>query len=223
MKLLLAIVALIVAILVLPMVLPPPADPGGKKVEGLPWQIEALSDGTSRVFGLTLGTSTVAEARGRFDKDAEPSIVAAPGEAGSLETFFDQATLGAVTGKLVVTADLSETRITEMRARSPKFDYMNSSTKKHLLAEADYNEALASRIRAIALIPSINLDEAMILQRFGQPAERVRTSEHAEHFLYPERGLDILLDSEGKELLQYVAPRDFERLREPLKSQGTKP
>lgn len=219
MKPLLAILALVIAILVLPMLLPP-TDRGGKAIEGLPWQIDALSDGSSRVFGLTLGTSTLADARARFGGDAEFAIVAAPGEDGSLEAYFDQATLGAVTGKLIVTADVPAATIAGMRSRSPKFEYMKSSTKKHLLAEGDRDAALASRIRGIAFIPSVNLDEAMLLQRFGQPAERIRSSRNTEHFLYPDRGLDIVLDAEGKELLQYIAPRDFARLREPLESKG---
>jgi hypothetical protein len=54
------------------------------------------------------------------------------------------------------------------------------------------------------------------VQRFGAPAERIRQGETLEHFLYPARGLDIVLDSKGKEVLQYVAPADFARLRAPL-------
>jgi hypothetical protein len=56
----------------------------------------------------------------------------------------------------------------------------------------------------------------MITQRFGQPAERIKAGTTFEHLLYPDRGLDIRLDTEGKEVLQYVAPRDFTRIREPL-------
>ena len=41
-------------------------------------------------------------------------------------------------------------------------------------------------------------------------------SEGAEHLLYPELGLDLILNPEGKEILQYVAPRDFRRLQAPL-------
>ena len=34
--------------------------------------------------------------------------------------------------------------------------------------------------------------------------------------LYPKQGLDVVVDKDGKELLQYVAPQQFARLREPL-------
>jgi hypothetical protein len=44
-----------------------------------------------------------------------------------------------------------------------------------------------------------------------------------EHFLYPAKGLDLILDRKGKEVLQYVAPRDFARLREPLTARHAGP
>lgn len=222
-KFLIALAIVVAVVLILPLLLPRPADRGGPPVEGLPWQIEVLPDGGSRVFGLTLGASTLADALARFGRDAELAIVAAPGETGSLEAYFDPAEAGPITGKLVATAAASTETLAAMLARSPKFEYMKSSTKKYRLAEADHAAALASPLQALAFIPSANLDEAMILQRFGPPAERIRAGTNAEHFLYPDRGLDVVLDSEGKEVLQYVAPRDFARLRDPLKATEAKP
>lgn len=220
MKLLLVI---FVVLAILMFLSPSPDTPGETTVTGLPWQIEITPDGSSRVFGLTIGAATLADARTRFGDDGEIAIVMAPGESGSLENYFEHATLGAVTGKLILTADISPEALSEMRGRAVRSAYMQSSTRKFTLASEDKTAALAARIRAIAFIPSINLDEAMIVQRFGQPAERVRSAEKTEHFLYPERGLDIVLDADAKELLQYVAPRDFARLREPLKQQGARP
>jgi hypothetical protein len=81
----------------------------------------------------------------------------------------------------------------------------------------DDRAAVASlTIRAIAVIPTVNLDEATVVQRFGEPGERIAVSDRRTHLLYPQQGLDVVLDMDGKELLQYVAPRDFARLREPL-------
>jgi hypothetical protein len=44
----------------------------------------------------------------------------------------------------------------------------------------------------------------------------VFSHENTEHFLYPEQGLDLQLNTKGKEVLQYVPPRDFSALRTPL-------
>jgi hypothetical protein len=220
MKLFFALLAIIIAIVFAPMVMsPPPDNRTGTAVSGLPWQIEVTPDGNAKVFGLTLGTNAMSDARTRFG-EGEMAIVAAPGEPASLELYFNDVTLGIVTGKLIVTGNLAADMLESMKQRAAKTAYMNSNAKKSALADEDMPAALAAPIRAISLVPTINLDEAMIVQRFGQPVERIRTTEHTEHFLYPDRGLDVVLDSEGKELLQYVAPRDFAHLREPLTAQG---
>jgi hypothetical protein len=221
MKIFFAVLAIIIGILLAPMLLSPtPNNQKGDEITGLPWQIDVRSDGASQVFDLVLATSTLADARTRFG-EGEMALVAAPGETESLEFYFDTITLGgAITGKMIVTADLSADVIAAMRQRAPKTEYMKSSTKKSSLAEADLPTAWAAPIRGLAFVPSINLDEAMIIQRFGQPKERVKAGSTYEHFLYPDKGLDVRLDSEGKEVLQYVAPRDFARLREPLNAKG---
>jgi hypothetical protein len=46
----------------------------------------------------------------------------------------------------------------------------------------------------------------------------VEISEKRVHLLYPQQGLDVVVDGNGKELLQYVAPRNFASLREPLRA-----
>jgi hypothetical protein len=217
MKIILAVLVLIIAIIAVPRFLSPSTDnPSGKAVTGLPWQVEPIANGDSRVFGLTLGTSTLADARNRFGSDLILAIVAAPGETGAVEIYFQDVTLGAVTGKMIVAAAIAGEDLERMRQRATKVAYMEGSTKKWTLDPNDQPAAYAARIRALNFIPAINLDEEIVLQRFGKPAERIRTSDHTEHFLYPERGLDLVLDTEGKELLQYVAPRRFAELRNPL-------
>lgn len=219
-------IAIAVVLLALAVLLGPVAwqflhyDPKAVPTSGLPWQIETLPGGESRVFGLLLGHSTLADAQARFGPEMQLAIVATPTEDGNVEGYYESVTAGFVVGKLIVTADLPATVIAGMRERAPKTEYMQSTTRKATLAAADGAAALAAPIRAIAFIPSAQLDEAVILERFGPPTERIRTSEHVEHLLYPARGLDLALDSKGRELLQYVAPARFAALRAPLAAQA---
>jgi hypothetical protein len=185
-------------------------------VEGLPWQIEALADGGSRVFGLTLAQSTLGDARGRFGIEVEIAVIAAPGEPGSLEAYYSNVTTGLLMGKMILAADLDRETVARLRQRAAKTEYMTSMTKKFILHRDDLALAWRAPIAGITFIPVASLDEATVLRRFGVPAERIRVDEQTEHFLYPEKGLDLILDSKGKEVLQYVAPRQFARLREPL-------
>lgn len=202
------------------LVSPPSPEQMARKASGLPWQIDVLPDGRTQVMGLTLGrldqASTLGDARQRWGQDTQIAIIAAPGEDGLLEAFVDPAQAGFIAGKVVITAHLPAADIRAMRERAIKSEFMESTTRKYTLTPADLDAALKAPITALSFIPQANLDADTIVARFGQPAERVRSNGHLEHFLYPAKGLDLALDTEGKELLQYVAPADFERLRQPL-------
>lgn len=217
MKALAWFVAIICALLALPlMVSGGKVDAPATPADGMPWQIELLADGFSRVLGLVPGRSTLDDARGRYGQDAPVALIAAPGEPGAVEAFFDNISAGGVTGKMILTLSTLPAQREQMLKRARKAEFMEGTTRRIELGAEDLHLVGSLPIAAIAFIPSANLDEQIILQRFGVPGERIRTGEHAEHFLYADKGLDLQLDSKGKELLQYVAPRDFALLRTPL-------
>ncbi len=185
-------------------------------IEGLPWQIEPQADGTARVFGLVLGESTLADARERLGTDMDIALIAAPNEPGTIEAYYGQITAGVITGKMVLAAALDPVTIGRMRERAPTAEYMESTTRKFTLHPDDLPQAFGARIATITFLPSARIDDEIARTRFGVPAERVRASEEVEHWLYPKLGLDIVVNDKGKDVLQYVAPRDFARLRDPL-------
>lgn len=182
----------------------------------LPWQIEINDQGESRVFGLLIGHSVLDDARALFGPDIDVAIVAPPDQAALLEAYLESVTAGFITGRLILTLEVDDSTIAGMRARALKESYMESVTRKITLAPDDLATARQTPIRAITFIPSVDLDADVIIQRFGEPAARVRIGDELEHFLYPDRGLDIALSSRGKEVLQYVAPQDFALVANPL-------
>ncbi|GAB2182264.1 hypothetical protein DLREEDagrD3_24870 [Denitratisoma sp. agr-D3] len=208
------LLALIAALVLIPFLSHDKQD-GAEPAHGLPWQIDTLYGGKSRVFNLVLGEATLADARRLWGGDMQVALIAAPGETGTVEAYVERVNAGFVTGRMIVTADIPADQLAGMRERSVKRDYMESTTRKITLAPEDLERALAAPIRALSFIPSINLDAGMVEQRFGSPVERIRQGS-TEHLLYPNKGLDVVLDSEGKEILQYVAPGRFAQLRDPL-------
>jgi hypothetical protein len=224
MKFALSMIALIAIALIVPFLIP-----GLGKQEGvdpnanLPWQIELDTQGGSSVFGLRPGVSTVGEVRQKFGSEMDVAIIAEPNEMGTLEGYYSQVALGFVLAKVIVTVDAKNELILEMRDRALKAKHMESTTRKITLSPDDLAAVEKMPVKAISVIPSVNLDEATVIQRFGQPGERLAVSEKRVHLLYPEKGLDVVVDGDGKELLQYVAPRNFAELREPLnKPEGEK-
>ena len=210
---------LLVAMLLAQMLFPPQREPAPATTQGMPWQIELPGTGQSRVFGLTLGgatASTLADAL-RLSREAPKlALLAPPNAPVALEAYFDTVSIGPLSGKLVLTIAATSNELEAMRDNAAKTDHLATGIRKFTLNDADRQRAERMPLAAIAFIPSAGLDEAIILERFGVPAERIRQDETLEHFLYPARGLDIVLDSKGKEVLQYVAPADFARLRAPL-------
>ena len=218
MKFAFSLIALVIAALVIPFFIPGMGKQAGVDPNvNLPWQIETDDRGGSRVFGLSPGFQTLGEMRAILGADSELAIIARPDEVGSLEVYFNQIALGFVLAKMVLTVDASPEMVLAMRERALKAEHMESTTRKIRLHPDDVAAADRMLVRAVSVIPTVNLDEATIIQRFGQPGDRIPMSEKRVHLLYPEKGLDIVVDADGKELLQYVAPKDFALLHEPLR------
>jgi hypothetical protein len=213
MKTAIIISVLVVLALVLPFFMPPRESMD----DHLPWRIVVDGASDSRVFGLAPGKSTLGEARARFGDDFEIAIIAAPDEPGALEAYYTQVPLGFVLGRLILTLDIAPDNIAAMRERALKREYMQSSTRKITLHPDDRTQAEQAVIRAITLIPNASLDEDIIRARFGAAAEILPEGENLTHYLYPEKGLEVVHDKKGKEILHYVAPRNFaEQIRAPL-------
>ena len=190
--------------------------PSHEPATGLPWQVATLPDGHSRVFGLTLGQSSFRDALERHGHDMELAIIAHPGEDGSLELFYSRFTAGMLSGRLILGTNLDSTPLLELRERAVRSKVLSSGARKFALDPADLPTAYGATVESITFIPAADLDTEMVEHRFGAPADIIRVNKRVEHLLYPDLGLDLILDRDGKEVLQYVAPRHFDRLRQPL-------
>jgi len=187
-----------------------------KPITGLPWQIEKLPDGSTRVFGIELGKSTLGDAVNSLGGDAEIAIMLDKDDNNSLEMYFGSYRAGLLSGKLVLLGDIDRDTLIAMRDRAASREIMKSTARKFVVNDSDRPMAYQARVKHIAFIPTVNLDEDIILKRFGEAAETVQSGADVRHYLYPELGLDIALSEKGKEVLQYVSPVDFDRFTAPL-------
>ncbi|MDR2839371.1 MAG: hypothetical protein LBV49_12520 [Azonexus sp.] len=216
MKLVLYLIGLVFLVIVASFLIPVPegdGDPG----RNLPWQITVDGQGGSTVFGLQPGRSTLADLKAVFGNQPEVAIIARPDELGAVEAYYSEVTLGFVQARLVAALDVDPATVEAMRERALKAKHMESTTRKITLHPDDLAQLEKAAVKSLAVIPAANLDEAAIVQRFGPPAERLPVGEKQVHLFYPQLGLDVTVNAEGKEALQYVAPRDFALLREPLR------
>jgi len=181
-------------------------------VTGYPWQIERQPDGTTRVFGIVPGQTTLGVAMAQLGDDNELAIIAAPGETGSLEVYYSHYTAGLIEGKLILVADIEPDTLASMQMRARR----KAGTHRLLLDEGDLPTARRAAVRAITFMPTFDLDAEITRARFGIPAEVLPVSAQEQHLLYPESGLDIVLNADGKDVLQYLSPEDFDTHRAQL-------
>lgn len=188
--------------------------------DALPWRIEHPTPDTIRVFGLTIGVSTPAEAESRFKEIAEPSLFRSPAGIMDAEFFFEQVNLGGLRAKVVLTVTVSDTDLREMYDRGLRIS-ATTNGKKVTLTPDDVARLRNLPFSSLTYMPGIRIDDALVLKRFGMPELRVKeTRSGAIHWLYPKNGLDITLGGAEKPVLQYVSPKEFNRLVEPLLANG---
>ncbi len=187
-----------------------------RQVEGLPWQIKIASDGSSSVFGIKPGQTRFADVIRILGSDMKLAIVASKNEAGKLEMYYGHYRAGLISGKMVLQAKVGDAQLVQWKKGAVKVSYMPSGTaRKYLLDSDSLPSILQSVVQSITFIPGVNLDEKIVVARFGQPVKRI-VHFGVIHFLYPSKGLDVALYAKAKDVLQYVKPADFQQLEQPL-------
>lgn len=186
----------------------------------LPWRISHPTPDTSRVFGITLGQSSLDQAEQIFKEKTEVSLFKSTEGKMLIEAFFDELNLNGLKAKFVFNIAVPKEELNGMFNRGLRINNTPSG-KRVTLANDDLMRVRQLPVSGITYLPTSKLEEGVFAKRFGAPAERIREKKSAAvHWLYPQHGLDITLGGDEKPLLQYIALKDFELLRQPLLEQG---
>lgn len=201
---------LLVVILVLFMfVIPKPEITEGLKNADMPWNIKQHEDGSTEVFKLRFDTHTLADAIARFQEPEDIAVYKGK-EKSSLEAYFGTVKIGPLEAKLILTLIASDEQIDEILQRAKGLAMSSSKDRKINIADSDKRLALTLPFNGITFIPKYSgLDSDFFKQRFGEPKAWLRLGENSVQYFYPDKGLSITIDAEGKEILQYSHPRNF--------------
>lgn len=186
----------------------------------LPWKISHPTPDTSRVFGITLGQSSLGDTEQAFKEQSEVSLFKTTEGRMLVEAFFDELNFNGLKAKFVLTIAVPAEELQGMFDRGLRMN-STSSGKRITLSPDDLAHVRKAPVASLTYLPTARLEEALFTKRFGEPAQRIReTKSGAVHWLYPQHGLDITLGGSEKPLLQYISPKDFELLRAPLLAEG---
>ncbi|MCB1752242.1 MAG: hypothetical protein KDI74_11025 [Gammaproteobacteria bacterium] len=213
-KIILGVIALTLVTLALAILLP-----GGRSTgpnPKLPWNITLDEAGLPTVFGLTLGKSTLGEARRNFQEQGVTNLFVSPQRKFAVETYFQSLYLSGIKADMVVALDLQQAQLAAYYNRGLRISQLESGAKKVQLTEQDLETLEQGVIGSITYIPSADLTEELIRDRFGEPRKKIAEKSGIAHWIYPEKGLDIALNPDGREIFQYVLPSRFDALIAPL-------
>ncbi len=192
------------------LLLPAPEQNPGLARTDLPWQIEVFDDGTSQVFGLRLEHDTLEQAITRFGPYEELVLFVDSAGNYSLEAWFGNVSLGPLKAKVVARLQAPQPELAALAGRAIERKGSPSGDWKLFLDPADLPGQLSRPLYAITYIPGYGgLEADFFRQRLGEPAAWQTLADGEVRWFYPDKGLSLLLNPRGKEVLEYVSPRDF--------------
>lgn len=177
--------------------------------EQLPWNAHIDESGKLHALGLTLHESSLKDAMALYGKDVEVKIFSEKDESNkSLEAYFPVMYIGSIKAALALRIDASETQIEAAYSNGKKTSVTTSGGREVELYTSDVARFFDSPISSITLIPRKNLTERAIDKRFGTPDKKEIQSDGLPHWFFNKLGLELIIDQEGPEALQYAVSKD---------------
>lgn len=176
----------------------------------LPWQVTVHDPLHSEVFGIVLNKTSLEQARAHFSQLDGIALYRKKDGVFSLEAYFGQVTIGPFGARIIATLDATQQELEQMVQDSVKRVPTEEGGLKWTLSQQKQSELGSHKIRSLTFMPSYRgMDQDFIRARFGEPGRREVIDETAELWFYPEPGVRILVDNDGNELFEYLAPADF--------------
>lgn len=197
-----------------------PGKQGNQVDQFLPWQIETMPEGNLRVFGITLGETTLQEANELYHSGAIISLFISPDGIYKIEAYFDKVVLGGFSSQMILVVALSQEQQAAMFQRGIRISSLGGGRKKATLAPEDLQTVFSATVSSLTYLTRARLDDELLLKRFGEPSKRIQEKDsQTMHWLYPELGLDVALSEKGRAVFQYVSPLQYSELMAPLLKQ----
>lgn len=172
--------------------------PNQSDLDTTPWDINVHDNGNIRIFGITLGKTTLQDANQILASFPETRLIDLNSQP-RLVAIYDELNIGGFVAKIELDYGLEDTELSVLKSKVNKDD-----DGEYGLLEKDTELSLLSKvINKLTYQPSIDYDIDEILQRFGPAKTEVRLSKTLTRMDYPGQGLKIFIDAEGPDRFTY--------------------
>ncbi len=176
----------------------------------LPWQVMVHDPMHSEVFGIVLNKTNLEQGRAHFGQLDGIALYRKKDGIFTLEAYFGKVTIGPFGARMIATLDASQQELEQMVQDTVKRMSTKEGGLKWTLTQQKQAEQGLRKIKSLTFMPSYRgMDQDFIRERFGEPGRREVVEEAAELWFYPEQGVRIMVDNDGNDLFEYLAPADF--------------
>ncbi len=172
----------------------------------LPWNSYYDDSGQLHALGLTLNQSSLKDAMDLYGKDVEVKIFSdANKENKSIEAYFPVMYIGSIKAALALKIDLTPEELEQAYNEGKSISRTPTGNQEIELYSSTIVKYFDHPLTSITLLPRKHLTTEAILKRFGEPDHKEVQSDQLPHWFFYKKGLEIILDNDGPEALQYVA------------------
>ena len=170
----------------------------------LPWNASFDQAGKLHALGITVPDSTLQDVIDLYGKDVEVKIFSLADESEkSLEAYFPTIYIGTIKAALALRLNATPEAIEQAYSNGKKTNLTSSGAREVELYSHDVTSFLHTKISSVTLVPRKSLDETAISKRFGKHDIKELQTDGLEHWFFYDLGLELILDKEGPEALQY--------------------
>ncbi len=164
------------------------------------------------VMGIVLGESTVRDAEVAFKSRTDAALFLYPKKTkgaheaqytGKLEAYFPSI---ADHSKVLLTLKTTDEELEAIRKRSSRpREYPNGVIRMNL-SNQDILAVQRMIITEMSLVPSLDINEEMIVARFGKPEQVTNTNPNTTVYTFPKFGLVATINQDDKDRLTFNNP-----------------
>lgn len=173
------------------------------KVNMMPWESFKDENNQTVAFGITINKSKLKDAMQYFGNEVETALFENKDKSYDLEAYFANTKIAGFSVKIILGLKLDFNNLEFFKNNIKKITKLPTSNIKYELKSNVNNELLNTVISNISVIPYTDLATKTIISHFGSPDNIIKENNNIQLWQYKNKGLEIIIDKENKEILQY--------------------
>ena len=173
------------------------------KNQSMPWQSYVNDEQNTVVFDLVIGQSTLSDAMRLFGTEVEASLFENDEHNPTLEAYFSSTKVGGLSAKVILNLAIDIQRLDYLNHHIDETEKLPTGNQKTTYKPSVESQMLDLVITSLTFIPSADLEKTTIQRLFGQPDKIQIHDETIEYWHYSKKGLRIITDQAGKEILEF--------------------